>query len=101
MDHNLPKYGQMICMAKYHSGKPCKNGAYFQVNENDKVIYVCGVHSKKNDNRVKLQKFTQGEKDENKQMAFDTMCSLAKEQASKNLEREDKKAVSVSLEWLA
>jgi hypothetical protein len=45
-------YGETKCQAKYGDGKICRNNAYFKVNVN----YLCGVHSKKYENRIKLIK---------------------------------------------
>src|SRR3989344_6186531 len=43
-------YGETICQGKSQKGVPCSNKAYYKSGP----LFVCGVHSRKNENRVKL-----------------------------------------------
>lgn len=60
--NNIPFYGELSCDAVVSkTGKPCENGAYYHVTDDDDDSFRCGVHSHK-DKRQKLAKDPDGQK---------------------------------------
>jgi len=86
-----PRFGEIKCQEKYSSGankgKECKNGAYFVVEKSNVCKYLCGMHSKKYEDRAQLDKQTSREKKEKKLMEF----SLMQEQANLLAEEKSRK----------
>lgn len=51
-------YGETICQRSLKNGNPCKNKAYWGCDK----AYLCGVHSRRLEDRVQLQKNPNAEK---------------------------------------
>ena len=67
IEQKIPFYGEIVCQ---HSLKPCKNNAYYSLKKQNKVLYVCGVHSRScKDERKELEK--DPDRKEKLQLAYD------------------------------
>nr|QBK94015.1 MAG: uncharacterized protein LCPAC406_03290 [Pithovirus LCPAC406] len=81
-----PYHGSIKCQSSIKNGSPCKNGAYYKVNEDP--TYRCGVHSRKfKDTRIGLNKDPNAKK--NKQKLIETRKKETREAMKKNKGRGD------------